>query len=71
MTFQNYCFKCEKKVPVATRLAGEELWQALESGADIEVMHVSENDGDHFWKLNHDEKENLRKNKTGGFHLKA
>ena len=57
-------------VPAATRLAGEELWQALGSGADIEAMHVSEK-GDHFWKLNHDEKENLRKNKTGGFHLKA
>ena len=60
MVFQAYCFKCGKSVSVATNLVGEELWQALASGADIKVMHVSDNDGDHLWKLNHDEKKHLR-----------
>jgi len=67
MTFQAYCFKCEKKVQVATNLDGGELWQALDSGADIEVMHVSDNEGDHFWKLNHEEKEHLRGQRAKGF----
>jgi hypothetical protein len=43
--FQTYCFKCEKKGSAATNLVGEEFWQALENGADIEVIHLS--DGDH------------------------
>jgi hypothetical protein len=69
MTFQAYCYVCEKTVHAGTILSDEDLWQALESGADVEVMHVSDK-GDHLWKLNREERANLLKNKTGGFHLK-
>jgi hypothetical protein len=65
MTFQAYCFKCQKKVTAMTLLDAEELWQALDSDADVEVMHTTEK-GDHGWKPNHYEKENLRKQKAKG-----
>jgi hypothetical protein len=65
MTFLAYCFECSKKVSVMTILSKEELWQALDGDADIEVMHISEK-GDHLWKLNYCEKENLRKRKAEG-----
>jgi len=65
MTFQAYCFECQKKVTAGTMLDGDVLWQSLNSGADIEVMHITEK-GDHRWKLNHYEKENLRKKRADG-----
>jgi hypothetical protein len=37
----------------------EGLWKALDSGADIEVMHPSDK-GDLRWMLNRQEKERLR-----------
>ena len=48
-----------------TILGKKELWLALDSDADIEVMHIGEQ-GDHRWKLNHQEKEHLRKRKAEG-----
>jgi hypothetical protein len=39
--------------------------RALDRDADIEVMHTTEK-GDHRWKLNRYEKENLRKKKAEG-----
>jgi hypothetical protein len=65
MTFQAYCPECEKKVTAITMLDGDVLWQSLDSGADVEVMHTTEK-GDHRWKLNNYEKENLRKKKAEG-----
>jgi hypothetical protein len=56
-----------EKSPDATNLVGEELWQALEDGADIEVMHVSDGDGDYLWKLNREEGEHLRGQREGFF----
>jgi hypothetical protein len=69
MSFQAYCFACEKKVSAITILDKEGLWQALDHDADIEVMHISEK-GDHRWKLNQYEKERLREIKAEGSGLK-
>lgn len=65
MNFQAYCFACEKKVSALTILDKAGLWQALDSGADIEVMHTSDK-GDHRWKLNREEREHLRKIRAEG-----
>lgn len=47
-------------------LGGDEFWRAVKDDAtDVEVMHVSA-DGDHRWKLNHQEKENLRNMTANG-----
>jgi hypothetical protein len=66
MTFQAYCFACGKKVTAMTLLDGEDLALALENNTDIEVVHLTENDGDHRWKLNNQEKENIRNAKAAG-----
>jgi hypothetical protein len=63
MNFQAYCFVCEKKVSALTILEKAGLWQALDNGADIEVMHTS---GDHRWKLNRDERARLRQIRAEG-----
>lgn len=65
MILQAYCPECEKKVTALTLLHVDALWQSLDSGADIEVMHTTEK-GDHRWKLNKYEKENLCKKKAEG-----
>jgi hypothetical protein len=65
MVFLTYCFKCLKEVSAMTTLDKDELWKALDSNAEIEVMHTAE-DGDHRWNLNHYEKENLRGKRPGG-----
>jgi hypothetical protein len=59
MSFQAYCFKCEKSVTAFPILGGAELQEALSKYAEIEVMHLSDA-GDHQWKLNKYEKEHLR-----------
>jgi hypothetical protein len=58
MNFQAYCYACEKKVSALTILDEAGLWQALDDGADIEVMHTSDK-GDHRWRLNREERERL------------
>jgi hypothetical protein len=65
MILQAYCPECERKVTAMTLLHVDVLWQSLDSGADIEVMHTTEK-GDHRWKLNNYERENLRKKKAEG-----
>jgi hypothetical protein len=40
MNFQAYCFVCEKRVSALTILDKEGLWKALDSGADVEVIHT-------------------------------
>jgi hypothetical protein len=65
MNVQAYCFKCEKTVTALSILADGEFWSAIEKDADIEVMHTAD-DGDHRWKLNKQEKENLRKTRAEG-----
>ncbi len=57
--FRTYCFKCEIHVMAFPILAGDELLSALKSDADVEVFHVSDNDGDHRWNLNREEKQHL------------
>jgi hypothetical protein len=59
MTFQAYCPHCEKKVTAHTLLSGKEPKAALDNNGEVEVMHTAEN-GDHAWRLNNQEKENLR-----------
>jgi hypothetical protein len=66
MSFQAYCPYCEKKMTAAPTSSDATFWEAIDSNADVEVMHVSPS-GDHLWNLNHYEKENLRKKKAEGF----
>lgn len=40
-------------------LEGNELLSSLNGDDEVEVMHVSDTDGDHRWKLNRIEKEHL------------
>jgi hypothetical protein len=65
MSFQAYCFKCEKTVTAFPVDEDEEFWSAVAENADVEVMHVSDNE-DHRWRLNNQEKENLRKARREG-----
>lgn len=63
-----YCFMCEKKVSVSpANLIEADFWAAIESGpeVDVEVMHLTAGP-DHKWKLNKQEKENLRNAKARG-----
>ncbi len=60
MTFQAYCFVCEKKVAALTLLGRNKVKLALDNDGDVEVMHTTENHVDHKWKLNSREKDNLR-----------
>jgi len=60
MSFRTYCFRCEKYVTAHTTLLdAAELLRALKNDDDVEVMHISDNDGDHSWKLNRQEKTHL------------
>jgi len=59
MSFVAYCFRCEKKVTAHTMLDGNDLLSALRGDTDVEVIHVSNDRGDHRWKLNAQEKTNL------------
>jgi hypothetical protein len=58
MSFLAYCFACERKVTAHTLLSADDVLAALNTGDDVEVMHVSDN-GDHRWRLNWQEKGNL------------
>jgi hypothetical protein len=64
MSFLAYCYICEKKVNTSLKRKGEkertpeEIRLALNGGADIWVGHPG-NPGNHEWKLNRQEKENL------------
>jgi hypothetical protein len=59
MSLVAYCFKCGKKVTAHTTLEGNDLLSSLNGDDEVEVMHVSDNDGDHRWKLNRIEKDHL------------
>jgi hypothetical protein len=64
MAFLAYCYICEKKVNASLKRKGEtertpeEIKLALTDGADVWVGHPG-NPGDHEWKLNREEKQNL------------
>jgi len=59
MTYNTNCPLCDKKVAAHTMLSDAELRQAFDTDADIEVMHLTENAGDHKWTLNQQEREHL------------
>jgi hypothetical protein len=50
---------CKKIVTALPMLDNSELKPALDSNADIRVMHIARG-GDHIWSLTDQEKENLR-----------
>jgi hypothetical protein len=45
-------------------LGGNDLRLALADNAEIEVTHSTDNDGDHIWNLNDQDKEHLRDTKA-------
>jgi len=59
ISLRAYCPGCKKIVTALPLLENSELKPALDSNADIEVMHITAV-GDHIWSLNNQEKENLR-----------
>jgi hypothetical protein len=54
-----YCYQCANTVNIYPVGPEEEFWRAVEADQDVEVTHPADG-GDHRWKLNHAEKENLR-----------
>jgi hypothetical protein len=63
MNFYAYCPHCEQKISNATTVVGgAELDHALANDGDIEVVHMTaiNNEGDHKWRLNREEKERLK-----------
>lgn len=64
MNFTAYCPHCEMKIHgVTTILGGADLDRALENDGDIEVVHMNtpNNEGDHRWRLNREEKARMKK----------
>jgi hypothetical protein len=62
---QAVCDKCEKTVEAKPLLSENELWEALNKGDEIEVMHLAD-DAQHTWKLTGQDKEKLRKARAAG-----
>lgn len=56
-----YCENCKKLVTVVPLFTRPQAIQALQTGADLEVMHTAASGGDHRWKLDTKDRENLRK----------
>jgi hypothetical protein len=59
ISLRAYCPSCKKMVTALPLLDNSELKPALDSNADVRVMHIAPG-GDHVWSLNNQEKENLR-----------
>jgi len=62
---QAVCDQCKKTVDAKPLLAENELWEALNKGDEIEVMHLAD-DVHHTWKLTGQDKDNLRKARAAG-----
>jgi hypothetical protein len=64
-TAQAFCNLCQSKVSAETVLTDDALREALARDEDITVMHVFVDEdgssGDHIWRLNRQDEENLRK----------
>lgn len=55
------CPRCKEKVSAATAdLSGADLKTALGNDAEVRVVHLTPNDGDHVWTLSKQDKKNLR-----------
>jgi hypothetical protein len=64
-TIQAVCDKCNKTVDAQTLLSENELWERLNKGDEIEVMHLAD-DVHHTGKLTGPDTEKLRKAKAAG-----
>jgi hypothetical protein len=62
---QAVCDKCKKAVDAKPLLGENELWEALNKGDEIEVMHLAD-DVHHTWKLTGPDKDKLRKARAAG-----
>ena len=62
---QAVCDKCKKTVDANPVLRENELWEALDKGDEIEVMHLAD-DAEHTWKLSGEDKNNLRRARAAG-----
>lgn len=62
---QAVCDVCKRAVDAKPLLSENELWEALNKGEEIEVMHLA-GDAHHTWKLTGQEKDNLRKARAAG-----
>jgi hypothetical protein len=61
MIFLARCPHCGTEVTAITILDDQAIKEALATDADIEAMHPTDASDDHAWKLNTEEKANLRK----------
>jgi hypothetical protein len=64
-SIQAVCDKCKKTVDAKPLLSENELWEALNKGDEIEVMHLAD-DVHHTWKLTGQDKDSLRKARAAG-----
>lgn len=64
-TIQAVCDKCKETVEAKPLLSENELWEALNKGDEIEVMHLAD-DTHHTWKLTGQDKDKLRKARAAG-----
>ena len=62
---QAVCDKCKRTVEAKPLLSENELWEALNKGDEIEVMHLAD-DAHHTWKLTGQDKDKLRKSRADG-----
>jgi hypothetical protein len=66
-TFVAHCPICESNVTATTKLGRAALTEALAQDADIVVIHLSLDSGDHEWNLTSKQKQNLRNHIANGF----
>jgi hypothetical protein len=64
MKFLAYCSHCEMRVNADTMLTGNGLHLALDSNAEIHIIHTAK--VDHKWKQNNHEKQTLRNRMVSG-----
>jgi hypothetical protein len=62
---QAFCEQCNKTVDAKTLLSENELWERLNKGDEIEVMHLAD-DVHHTWKLTGQDQDKLRKGRAAG-----
>ncbi len=58
VTLQAYCGTCKRTVDVSPLLDKADLPEALKSGKDVAVMHVTA-EGDHIWNLDVEDRQHL------------
>lgn len=65
-TIQAVCDKCKKTVEANTLLSENTLWEAMDKGDEIQVMHLGDDGDQHIWKLTGQDRDNLQRARAAG-----